>query len=51
MKDFTNSKMNDMKLKKAKGGHSWPQVMCEEIAECAMRPFLSIVEAFVKAWK
>jgi hypothetical protein len=42
LNEIAKSKMNDLSLMKAKGGHSWPPLLCEANVEYAMRPFLSI---------
>jgi hypothetical protein len=41
LNEIAKSKMNDLSLMKAKGGHSWPPLLCEANVEYAMRPFLS----------
>ena len=59
LNEFTKSKMNDLKMMKAKGGHSWPPVNVEEIstmfnaAISVQRPGLGAVAVFrdPSAWR
>jgi len=33
LKVFAKNKKNDLNLMNAKGGHSWPPILCEEISD------------------
>ena len=46
-KKIANSKMNDMKLMKAKGGHSWPPILCKEISDVLCGHFCPSLEFMI----